>query len=74
MITKIGIILLALLAGWFLVLKPMLGGGRSPVPRPQKTGRKAGSETALLEPCPRCGTYRAAGDPCGCDAGSHGKR
>lgn len=74
MTTKIGIILLALLAGWFLVLRPALGGGRSPVPRSREPDRKAGPDTALLEPCPRCGTYRAAGDACSCDAGSHGKR
>ncbi len=74
MTTKIGMILLALLAGWFLVLKPALGGGRGRVHKPEKTGANPRNATAMLEPCPNCGVYRAAGDRCGCDAGAHGRQ
>ncbi len=68
MTTKIGMIVLALLAAWFLLVKPILGGGKA-------AARKAKPTPAptALEACPRCGVYRAPGGRCNCDADAPGQ-
>jgi len=70
MTTKIGAIILALLAAWFLLVKPALGGGAAAERKRAKAAKARASEPTALEACPRCGVYRAAGGRCGCDDGA----
>lgn len=70
MTTKLGAIILALLAAWFLLVKPALGGGAAAERRRARPGKAPAAEPTALEPCPRCGVYRAAGGRCGCDEGA----
>jgi hypothetical protein len=70
MTTKLGVIILALLAAWFLLVKPALGGGAAAARKRGKQGNAPPAEPTALEPCPRCGVYRVPGGRCGCDGGA----
>ncbi len=70
MTTKLGAIILALLAAWFLLVKPALGGGAAAERKRGKQGKAPPAEPTALEPCPRCGVYKAAGGRCHCDDGA----
>ena len=62
MFTKYGVLELALLAAWFLLLRPALSAGS----RRDKPEGPPPAPPAELAPCPKCGVYRAPGGDCDC--------
>ena len=62
MFAKYGLLALALMVAWFVLLRPALAAGR-------KQGKPDGPPPpapADLAPCPKCGVYRMPGGPCDC--------
>ena len=65
MLTKYGILALALVLVWFMLIRSSRGGkpddrrGGAPVPPPEPL-------PASLEPCPECGVFRMPGGRCDC--------
>ena len=66
MTLKIGLLVLALLAGWFMVRRALgredAGGGGAP-------RRPAIPDAAPAVRCPDCGVHHLPGSPCGCAGG-----
>lgn len=73
MMTKFGLLALALILLWNLFLRPNRGRGggddrgrgRSPAPAPAPPA-------ADMAPCPRCGVYKLPGGRCNCSPSSTG--
>ena len=59
---KLIVVVLALLAGWFMLARAIRGNAR-----PERKPDRKPPVTEQLEPCPRCGVYRQPGSPCNCD-------
>ena len=66
MTLKLGMLALALLVAWFVLIRPVTRAARS-VTRRQTAKRPA---PASLEPCPACGVYRVPGGRCNCPPGT----
>lgn len=61
MLAKYGLLAVALIAAWFILLRPALAAGR-------KRGKpdRPPPESADLAPCPECGVFRLPGGECDC--------
>jgi len=60
MFAKYGLLILALGAAWFVLLRPALAAAR----RQPKPKGPPDPPAADLAPCPECGVYRMPGGPC----------